>query len=60
MLAKDQVNYRKALDWSKRCGVCTMFREPNGCTLVRGIIDKHFTCDRFDPKHDEAIKRRMT
>lgn len=50
-LSKESVNYRKAkIAASKRCGLCSMFREPKDCTLVEGYILRSFVCDRFAKK----------
>lgn len=49
-LPKEQVNYRNATTPGKNCGSCSMFRGPEGCTLVQGIIKKDDVCDRYDPK----------
>lgn len=47
---KQQVNYRPA-ERNKRCGLCTMFRKPNGCTAVQGPVDPaHGLCDLFNRK----------
>jgi hypothetical protein len=46
-VAKASVDYRPA-EGERRCGVCSMFREPRSCTLVRGDIDPAFTCDRWE------------
>lgn len=52
-VSKDSVDYRPGTN-EEHCGICTMFREPNRCTLVAGIIRKPDTCDRFDPKTKRA------
>lgn len=56
--SKDQVGYRPA-SGSKRCGTCTMIRlnppdfESHSCTLVKGLIDPEYVCDKWypDDKH---------
>lgn len=49
-LTKTRVNYRHAgLLARKKCGTCSMFREPDQCTLVRGPIRRRDVCDRFYP-----------
>lgn len=45
-MTKQQVNYRDATG-QHRCGTCVMFREPNSCTLVKGIIRADGICDRY-------------
>lgn len=51
-VTKESVDYRRISPRAiKRCGVCSMFREPNNCTLVEGLIEpKRHVCDRFDWK----------
>lgn len=46
-VSQASVHYRKATDPTKRCDTCTMFRAPNGCTLVTGVIKPGDTCDRW-------------
>lgn len=57
MVDKSEVNYRRATDPSKRCGVCVMFRDPHDCTLVRGYIERHMVCERFAAKHGPVTRR---
>lgn len=49
MVSKESVNYRPAESMDRRCGNCSMFREPSGCTLVAGIIRRDDVCDEWDP-----------
>ena len=50
-LTKASVNYRKATGGApRRCGNCSMFRAPAGCTLVAGVIKRGDVCDRWAPK----------
>lgn len=53
MVSKASVNYRPAETLEERCGTCSMFREPNACTLVAGVIRRDDVCDEWDPA-DEA------
>jgi hypothetical protein len=54
-LSKTQVRYRDAPDGSsRRCGTCSMFRTPNSCTLVKGLIRPDGVCDRYAPGNDTA------
>lgn len=53
LVPKASVNYRPAETLGERCGTCSMFREPNACTLVAGIIRRDDVCDEWDPA-DEA------
>jgi hypothetical protein len=47
-ISKDEANYRDA-DSEDHCGICSMFRSPNGCVLVKGQILPEMVCDHFDP-----------
>ena len=47
---KASVHYRGGVK-DRRCGVCTMYVKPNGCTAVRGSISPHALCDLFERKH---------
>jgi hypothetical protein len=57
-VSKRSVNYRPAegddVDRKsgkfRRCGTCSMFRSPNRCTLVRGLIHSDDVCDRWEAK----------
>ncbi len=46
---KEEANYRKGRP-DYKCSLCTMFRDPHGCTTVKGIIDRRAVCDYFEPK----------
>ncbi len=48
-VSKEQCDYRKGTP-HKHCGVCSMFRPPNGCTLVKGDIQSTGLCKYFDRK----------
>jgi len=37
----------------KRCGLCSMYREPSRCTLVHGPIEQADLCDHFQPAKDK-------
>jgi hypothetical protein len=54
-LSKSEVNYRPATGANK-CGTCSMFRGPNGCTLVEGVISKGDVCDRWSAKEVNKSK----
>lgn len=62
-VTKAQVHYRDAATEGRRCATCSMFREPNACTLVRGVIKPDGVCDRWDSKVDmssaAALLRRV-
>ena len=50
-VSKKSVNYRKATSRTgRRCGTCSMFRKPAGCTLVAGLIYRGDVCDRWEAK----------
>jgi hypothetical protein len=49
-VSKASVHYRGGVK-DRRCGVCTMYVKPNGCTAVRGSISPHALCDLFERKH---------
>lgn len=57
-LSKPQVHYRDATDADRRCGTCSMFRAPNGCTLVKGLIRPGGVCDRYTPGNDASAALR--
>jgi hypothetical protein len=44
--SKETANYRDGTA-NKRCGLCTMFRPPHGCTAVAGDIDHAKVCAYF-------------
>lgn len=46
-LSKAQVHYRDATETGRRCGTCSMFRGPDACTLVKGVIEASGVCDRW-------------
>lgn len=48
-VSKESVDYRPAEILEVRCATCTMFREPNSCTLVAGIIRRDDVCDEWYP-----------
>lgn len=48
-LSKAQVHYRDATSQDRRCGACEMFRSPDGCTLVKGVIRSDAVCDLYAP-----------
>jgi hypothetical protein len=50
-LSKASVNFRRAEHpRDERCGICSMFRVPAGCTLVGGVIGVSMVCDEFAPR----------
>jgi hypothetical protein len=46
-VSKQAVNYRRGTA-RKRCGGCTMFIEPDGCTHVAGSISPQGVCDAYE------------
>jgi hypothetical protein len=47
-LSKAESGYRNAIEPGKFCALCSMFEEPDGCTLVEGKINRTSLCDRFE------------
>lgn len=47
-VSKGSVNYRLA-PTQKKCGNCSMYSAKT-CTLVAGVIDAKYTCDRWEKK----------
>ena len=46
---KQEANYRNG-HGEQLCQNCTMFVEPEGCTSVKGYIDRLALCDYFEKK----------
>ena len=46
-MSKVDAHYRRATG-SEKCANCTMFRQPNACTLVEGNISPIGMCDYFE------------
>jgi ParB-like nuclease domain len=73
MISQDEADYVSHPVDGERCGICTMFRAPASCTLVRGDISARGHCRYFeadyqklgnaeegghvDPKHSEPTER---
>lgn len=53
---KAKVRYRTG-HFATRCGNCTMFRPPAGCTAVLGVISPQGLCDLFKRK-DPAVSKK--
>ena len=49
-VSKAAVHYQNTPKGPKRCDNCTMFRKPEGCTLVMGTIKPFGYCIEHDPK----------
>jgi hypothetical protein len=47
-MTKADAGYHDCADSGRICAVCDMFKEPNGCTLVRGDISRTASCDHFE------------
>lgn len=56
-LSKASVHYRIGTH-AKRCGNCSMYRDQS-CTLVKGIIDPSYVCDRWDRKSTTETSREL-
>ena len=52
-ITKGEANYRQNA-MRRQCQKCSMFREPNSCTLVEGHISKFGTCRFWEPKRKEG------
>jgi hypothetical protein len=50
-ISKGAASYRPATEEEQRCGKCSMYVRGGGCTLVKGAINSHYTCDHWEPKH---------
>jgi hypothetical protein len=50
---KAAVHYRHG-NADKKCSLCTMYRHPNRCTAVTGIIQPTGLCDLFERKSGHA------
>lgn len=49
-ISKKEANYvDEAPNKTRYCYICTMYRVPNKCTLVRGKIAEFGICDHYDP-----------
>lgn len=51
---KTEVKYQDSPKGEKRCGLCSMFRSPHRCTLVKGFILRQGYCVEFEWKEIEA------
>lgn len=49
-ISKEKARYQEAPKGTKRCRGCSMFREPNSCTLVSGDISAHGYCIYWESK----------
>lgn len=47
--SKAEADYRDGTA-EEHCAVCTMFRPPNSCTAVKGMIREDGVCDYFKHK----------
>ena len=50
MISKAEARYQEAPKGTKRCRACSMFRDPQSCTLVIGKISPHGYCQHWEPK----------
>lgn len=48
-VSKSEANY-KNFHFTKNCVYCSMFVNPNACTLVKGTIAKVGTCKYWEKK----------
>lgn len=49
-ISKDEAEYQDKPIAGERCGGCSMFREPDSCTLVAGEISPHGHCRYWQAK----------
>jgi hypothetical protein len=49
-VSKESVDYGYPRERGERCGLCSMFMEPDACTHVRGEIDRLKWCEDFQRK----------
>ncbi len=49
MIGKEEADYGRGT-WHRQCSLCTMWRPPHHCTLVRGNIEEWAVCDYFERK----------
>jgi 23S rRNA C2498 (ribose-2'-O)-methylase RlmM len=49
-LSKAETGYQDQPRGKERCGVCSMYRSPNRCTLVRGFILAQGWCKKWEAK----------
>lgn len=47
-IEKSAAGYKPARETRVRCGTCSMFRPPVGCTLVKGDISAQAVCDFWE------------
>lgn len=50
MISKREAEYTPKGTAAKHCAICTMFRGPNSCTLVKGDISAKGYCEYFKRK----------
>jgi hypothetical protein len=51
---KKAVRYKDHPRGMRWCQLCTMFRPPNSCSYVTGVINPHGYCDAFSRKIDKV------
>lgn len=49
-ITKEYAHYRDSGMGIQRCGNCSMFIKPHGCTLVKGIIQAKGWCREWEKK----------
>lgn len=50
MISKREAEYTDRGSIKEHCAICTMFREPSSCTLVKGKINSQGYCKHFKRK----------
>jgi hypothetical protein len=54
---KEETNYRTG-NSRRRCGICTMFVKPDGCTAVSGIIRPFGDCDLYERDREKVLENK--
>lgn len=49
-MSKEFAEYQDHPDGDEQCSKCTMFRAPDRCTLVKGMILARGWCEHFEAK----------
>lgn len=53
--SKEEANYQGKPKGDQYCEDCTMWREPNKCTAVEGVISPKGWCSYFEEKEEEEL-----
>lgn len=59
-VSKEEANYRQPTpDWDRRCDHCTMFLEPNLCSVVEGYVQPNGVNPRWQ-RGEWVVRARKT